>query len=229
MIRPVALALCLASALSLAATPALAFADPLEAANRQVHAFNQVARTAVLAPIAALYTAHVPPGLRAGTARALANLGEPVSAVAALAAGETAIAANAALRFGINTTLGLGGVRDAAAARGHALQPFTLGDTACRWGVPAGPFLVLPLLGPATLRDAAAQAVSAAALAQLLGSDAVLAWGSVDTLAAYIAAHPALEQLEAESLDSYAALRSVTLQRRAAACPVDRAALEAGE
>lgn len=225
MMRPLALVV----VLTLAAGPALAMQDPLEPANRRIHAFNQAARTWVLAPVAEFYSTHVPPPLRAGAARALANLGEPVTAVAALAAGETGLAANAAWRFGINTTLGLGGVRDAAAARGLAAQPFSLADAACRWGVPAGPYLVLPILGPATLRDAAAQAVSAAALAQLLGSDALLAWGSADALAAYVAAHPALERLEAESLDSYAALRSVTLQRRAAACPVDRAALEAEE
>ena len=171
----------------------------------------------------------MPQAVRDAAARALANLGEPVTVAAALAAGETGIAANAARRFGINLTLGLGGVRDEAASRGHAPHPFTLADTACRWGVPSGPYLVLPILGPATLRDATAQALSAAALAQLLGSDAVLAWGSADAMAAYAAAHPALERLEAEALDSYAALRSVTLQRRAAACPVDRAALAAEE
>ncbi len=225
MIRPIALA----ATLTLAAAPALAAQDPLEAANRRIHAFNQVARAWVLAPVAQAYATHVPQPVRDGAARALANLGEPVTAAAALVAGETGIAAHAAWRFGINTTLGLGGLRDAAAARGLAPRSFTLADAACRWGVPAGPYLVLPLLGPATLRDAAAQALTAAALAQVLGSDAVLAWGSADAMAAYIAAHPSLERLDAESLDAYAALRSVTLQRRAAACPVDRPALEPEE
>lgn len=225
MIRPLACA----TALTLAAVPALAAQDPLEAANRRIHAFNQVARTWVLAPVAQAYVAHVPQPVRDGAARALTNLGEPVTAAAALAAGETGIAAHAARRFGINMTLGLGGLRDAAAARGLAPRSFTLADAACRWGVPAGPYLVLPILGPATLRDAAAQALTAAALAQVLGSDAALAWGAADVMAAYVAAHPSLERLEAEALDSYAVLRSITLQRRAAACPVDRSVLEPEE
>lgn len=218
--------LALAAALTLAATPALAADDPLEGANRRIHAFNEVVRVQVLAPLAGLYVAHVPRPVRDGAARALANLGEPVTAAAALAAGETGIAANAALRFGINLTMGLGGIRDAAAERGRAPRPFSLADAACRWGVPAGPYLVLPVLGPSTLRDAAAQTISAAALVQLLGSDAMLAWSGAEALTGYAALHVALERVAADSLDPYAVLRSAYLQRRAAACPGDRTEAE---
>lgn len=222
--RPLA---CLA--LSLALLPALPAAaraapDPLEPANRRVHAFNQAVRAAVLAPLTELYLAHAPEPVRRGAAHAVANLSEPVTAASALVAGEWAIAANAAARFGINTTLGLGGVQDRAAAMGHARRPFGPGDAACRWGVPSGPYLVLPLLGPTTLRDAGAQAATGAVLSQLLGTDALLAWSSGDAFLGHAALHGALQRLEAELLDAYAAMRSAHLQRRAAACPVDRAA-----
>ena len=220
------LRLALAGALLLAAAPVQAAPDPLEAANRQVHAFNQALRARVLAPVAELYLAYTPESVRRGAAQALANLSEPVTAVSALAAGEVGLAANAAARFGINTTLGLGGVRDAAAGLGFERRSFGPADAACRWGIPSGPFLVLPLLGPSTLRDAAAQAASSAALAQALGTDAMLGWSGADALIGYAGMHRSLERLEAESLDPYAALRSAYLQRRAAACPVDRAAAE---
>lgn len=222
--------LALASAVLLAAAvPARAAPDPLEAANRQVHAFNQVLRARVLAPVAELYLAYAPESVRRGAAQALVNLSEPVTAASALAAGEVGIAANAAARFGINTTLGLGGVRDAASGLGFERRSFGPADAACRWGVPSGPFLVLPLLGPSTLRDAAAQAASSAALAQALGADAMLAWSGADAVIGYAGMHRSLERLEAESLDAYATLRSAYLQRRAAACPVDRAAAAEAE
>lgn len=224
------LRLALAGALLLLAAPtppARAAADPLEAVNRRVHAFNQVVRARILAPAAELWLSAVPAGVRHGAARAVANLGEPLTATAALAAGEVGLAAHAAARFGINTTLGLGGIRDRAAALGYPRRAFGFADTACRWGLPSGPYLVLPVLGPSTLRDAGAQAVSAAALAQLLGSEALLAWSGSDAFLAYADLHPALERIEAESLDPYAVLRSAYLQRRAAACPVDRAMMAA--
>jgi phospholipid-binding lipoprotein MlaA len=219
--RPLA---CLALSLALLPAAAHAAPDPLEPANRRVHAFNQAVRATVLAPLTELYLAHAPEPLRRGAAKAVANLSEPITAASALAAGEWGIAANAAARFGINSTLGLGGVRDRAAEMGHARRPFGPGDAACRWGVPSGPYLVLPLLGPTTLRDAGAQAATGAVLSQLLGADALLAWSSGDAFIGYAALHPALQRLEAESLDAYATMRSAHLQRRAAACPVDRAA-----
>ncbi len=227
LIRP---RLWLATAVLLAsAQPARAVPDPFEAANRTVHAFNQLVRARVMAPLAELYLAHVPEPLRRGATDALANLAEPVSAASALAGGEIGIATNALARFGINTTLGLGGMRDAAAGMGFARRSFGPGDAACRWGIPSGPFLMLPLLGPSTLRDAAAQAASSAVMAQAIGADAMLAWGSAEAVVGYAGMHRSLQRLEAGALDSYAALRSAYLQRRAAACPLDRAMLMAAE
>lgn len=210
--------------LLLAAAPARAEdpPDPLEDVNRRVHAFNGLVRTHLLGPVAAFYVAHTPPAVRGGVAHALANLGEPVSAVAALLAGETDVALNAAMRFGINTTLGWGGVRDAAAERGYAPRPFALADTACSWGVPSGPFLVLPVLGPSSLRDAVAGAASAIALSQVVGSEAVTAWTGGASFAAYAEAHRDIDLAEAFALDPYALNRAVWSQRRAAVCPADR-------
>ena len=88
--------------------------------------------------------------------------------------------------------------------------------------MPAGPYLVLPLLGPSTLRDAAALLATSTALSQALGTEPVLAWSGGDLFLGYAAAHEDLARIEAEALDAYAVLRSAYLQRRASRCPADR-------
>ncbi|PWS34081.1 hypothetical protein DFH01_27540 [Falsiroseomonas bella] len=201
--------------------------DPWEGVNRRIHGFNALAQSYALAPAAALWRAQVSAETRAGVGRVLANLGEPVTALSAVAAGDLSRAWNAARRFGINATLGWGGWHDAAAERGLERQPLSPGDAACAWGLPSGPYLVLPLLGPSTLRDAGAALAANAALAQGLGAAPVAGWQAGDAFLAYERAEPALTRLEAESLDAYAALRSAWLQRRAAACPQDEAGVAA--
>jgi phospholipid-binding lipoprotein MlaA len=202
---------------------ARAAADPFEAVNRRIHAFNQNVRSRVLGPLAELYLAHTSATFRHGVVNVLANLSEPITAVSSLAAGDLRLATNAAARFGINSTLGLAGVRDPAAAMGYPHRSFGVADAVCRWGVPSGPFLVLPLLGPSTLRDAGALAASSAALAQAMGSDVYLTWSGTDVFVGYTQVHRELERIEAQSLDAYAVYRSAYLQRRAAACPADQA------
>jgi phospholipid-binding lipoprotein MlaA len=205
--------------------PARATGDPFETVNRRTHAFNQEVRARVLGPLVEFYHATTTPGIRRRVANAFANLGEPLTAVSGLAAGDVALARNAAARFGINSTLGLGGLRDQAAAMGYPRRPFGVADALCSWNVPSGPFLVLPLLGPSTLRDAGALVATSTALSQALGPDVFLAWSTGDALVSYAALHHALDRIDAESLDAYAVYRSAYLQRRAAACPADRVRL----
>jgi phospholipid-binding lipoprotein MlaA len=211
------------------AAPAQAAPDPLEPVNRRVHALNRLLQSHLLGPVAAAYVAHTPPGVREGVANAVANLGEPVTAISSIAAGDVPRAANAALRFGINTTLGLGGVNDAAAALGFPRRPMTTADAVCGWGVPSGPYLVLPLLGPSTLRDAGTMVATSAALSQAVGTELFLGWRGTDLFTSYAAFHEELQQVEAQALDSYAVHRSAFLQRRAAVCPADGAAARAAE
>lgn len=211
------------------AAPAQAAPDPLEPVNRRIHALNRVLQTYVLGPVAETYVAHTPPGVREGVANALANLGEPITAVSSIVAGDLPRAGNAALRFGINTTLGLGGVADAAASLGFPRRPMATADAVCSWGVPSGPYLVLPLIGPSTLRDAGAMVATSAALSQLVGHEAFLGWRGSDLFTTYAAFHAELMQVDAQALDSYAVHRSAFLQRRAAACPADRQAMAEAE
>ncbi|WP_372618060.1 VacJ family lipoprotein [Falsiroseomonas sp.] len=212
------------------ASPAAAARDPLEPVNRRIHALNQGLQAWLLGPAVELYMAATTPGFRTGLSNALGNLGEPVSAVSSIAAGDFGRAANAALRFGINTTLGVGGIHDAATPLGFPRRPLPPADAVCSWGVPSGPFLVLPLLGPSTLRDAGTVALTSAALSQLVGQELFLGWRGSDLFTGYANVHHELRRIDAEALDSYAIHRSAYLQRRAAACAVDRhAATEAEE
>lgn len=207
----------------LTAGPALAAGDPFEDANRRVHALNLALHSYVFSPLATLYSTHMPPAVRQGITHAVANLAEPITAVSATLAGEFAQAGNAAARFAINTTLGIGGTHDAAAALGYPRTAMGLGDALCRWGVPSGPFLMLPIFGPSTLRDAAALAATSTALAQAVGGDALFAWSVTEHFNAYAEQHPMILRISTESLDPYATFRSAYLQRRAAACPGDAA------
>ena len=216
----------------LVAAPAQAVTDPFEAANRRIHGFNQQLRTHLLGPLAETYVAVTPPPWREGIARAASNLAEPITAVNGLIAGDPALARNAMARFGINSTLGRGGVRDVAAERGLPHRALSLADAACSRGLPSGPYLVLPVRGPSTLRDAGAMAVTSAALAQLVGGEWLAGVGVGDGFVTYAARHETLRQVDATALDSYAVLRSAYQQRRAASCAIDRAqllALEAAE
>lgn len=209
-------------AMAAVASPALANGgDPLERVNRYTHGFNAVLRSHLLTPAARLYVEQVPVDVRQGIGQALSNLGEPVTALAGLAGGEFGIAGNALQRFGINTVLGYGGVRDVAAERGLAPRPFALADAACGWGLPSGPYLVLPVLGPSTLRDAAAAFATGLALSQALGAEAVLGWQAGSSFHGYAEIHRDLDAADAQALDPYAMQRSAHLQRRARACPGD--------
>lgn len=202
--------------------PALAAPDPLEPLNRAIHALNGEVRARALDPLVAAWRRHVPAPLREGGAGVVRNLAEPMTAASALAAGDAALAWHAARRFALNTALGWGGWRDAAAERGLAPRAMTPGEALCAWGVPSGPYLVLPLLGPTTLRDAGAAAGLGAVLAAGLGTAPVLAQRGAEAFLDYEAAREGLLSLEAGALDPYAALRAALAQRRAARCPADR-------
>jgi phospholipid-binding lipoprotein MlaA len=219
----------IAMATALASPPAQAAPDPLEPVNRRIHAMNQLLQTHVLGPAADAYVAYTPPGVRQGVSNVFANLGEPITAISAVVAGDLPRAGNAALRFGINTTIGLGGATDAATPLGFARRPMAPADAVCSWGVASGPYLVLPLLGPSTLRDASTMVATGTALSNAVGAELFLGWRAGDLFTTYAAFHAELQQIDAQAIDSYALHRAAFLQRRAAACPADRLAMREAE
>lgn len=130
--------------------------DPLEPINRKVSAFNDDVDKVLLRPSATWYREKVPPLVRTGVSNFFGNLGDAWSAVNALLQFRLQHAEENLARFHINTMFGVFGIFDVASELNIERHREDFGQTLGRWGVPAGPYLVLPLLGPSTLRDTAA-------------------------------------------------------------------------
>ena len=141
--------------------------DPLEKINRPIYKFDRALDKAILRPTAVAYTKVVPEAGRRGITNFFNNLEEPRTFVNAILQAKPKVALRALGRFIINTTLGVGGFADHATGMGIPEQKEDFGQTFAVWGIGSGPYLVLPLLGPSTLRDAAGRG------AELAGGDPV--------------------------------------------------------
>lgn len=149
---------------ALAGTPdLLAVHDPLEPMNRAIYRFNYEFDTYVFLPVVDAYRFIVPAPLRQGASNFFDNLLEVSSAGNALLQVRPEVASRAVIRFAVNSTVGLLGLFDVAGALGVERQREDFGQTLGFWGVPDGPYLVLPLLGPSGIRDATGTAVDVAA------------------------------------------------------------------
>lgn len=127
--------------------------DPLERVNRGTFAFNQTLDKAVLRPVVRGYKKVTPKFVRTGISNFFSNAEYPVVMVNNLLQAKFGPAANDLGRFLLNTTLGIGGLLDPATAAGFDRNNEDFGQTLGRWGVAPGPYLMVPLLGPYTLRD----------------------------------------------------------------------------
>ena len=130
--------------------------DPLQQLNRKVYELNfEILDPALIKPIATLYDRLTPRPVRIGINNFFSNLDEIPNAVNSLLQGKIGQAANDTGRFIINSVFGLGGVFDIATDAGmQPSQGEDFGQTLAVWGVSEGPYLMLPFLGPSTLRDA---------------------------------------------------------------------------
>lgn len=136
--------------------------DPLEPLNRGIYAFNEVADKVVVAPAANVYKTATPAVARKGVGNFLRNLGSPVVFVNNVLQGDMDGAGTTAYRFGVNTVFGGLGLFDLAEGDGFEHRGEDFGQTLAVWGVPEGPYLVLPFLGPSNLRDTVGQGVDTA-------------------------------------------------------------------
>ncbi len=127
--------------------------DPFEPFNRGVMRFNEGVDAAVLKPTATVYRELLPPLIRTGVSNFFSNLSDPWSSVNSALQFKFHNAAENILRFGVNTIFGLGGIFDIASELNIERHREDFGQTLGRWGVPAGPYVVLPILGPSTVRD----------------------------------------------------------------------------
>ena len=195
--------------------------DPAEGVNRAIFKANLAADHAVMRPVAEAYTDHVPEVVQTGIHNVVQNLKEPAVALNDLLQGNVKHAWESAQRLAVNTTVGAAGMVDVAAKWGLPPHKADFGQTLAVWGVGEGPFVELPLLGPSNPRDAVGTVVDLALnpLTFVGGAPATVASATtgganfVDKRAEHL--HD-LDELERNSLDYYATLRSVYRQHREA-------------
>lgn len=191
-------------------------ADPLEGMNRATFAFNDAVDRAVLKPVAKGYRFLTPEFARAGVNNAFANVGDVSVAVNNLLQGKAGDAVSDLGRIVVNSTLGILGLFDVASPMGLEKHNEDFGQTLGRWGVGSGPYLVVPFMGPSTIRDALGRPVDGYAgyyryvhhvptRNVLLGAELIAVRESLLN---------ASQSLEEASLDRYQFLRDAYLQRR---------------
>ncbi|SDV51291.1 MlaA family lipoprotein [Chitinasiproducens palmae] len=131
-------------------------ADPFEGFNRGVFAFNEGVDKAVLRPVAKAYVWALPQPVRTSVSNVFSNIGDVPVAANKFLQGDIAAGAESLMRVVINTVFGVGGLFDVATLAKLPKHQADFGTTLGHYGVPPGPYLMLPLLGPSTVRDAVA-------------------------------------------------------------------------
>lgn len=196
--------------------------DPFEGANRAIFAFNNVVDKTLIHPVAKGYNKVVPKPVRTGVDNVLHNLKSPVTFANQALQGDVKGAGNVFVRAVVNTFVGFGGLFDVAAKEGIAYEQEDFGQTLGVWGVPHGPYVVVPVIGPSSLRDYAGYAVDSYADPlrwYLFNTDhEEIYYGKVgmEYLSLRASLVETLEDLEKSSIDYYAATRSAYYQRREA-------------
>lgn len=200
------------------------FNDPFEDANRKIFAFNQFVDRNAIVPAAKAYRTALPDPVRDSVRDFLNNLRAPLIFVNDTLQGQFESAAKTVGRFVINSTIGMGGVVDVAGRWGIPYHEEDLGLTLGAWGIPEGPYIVVPILGPSTPRDLGGQVAEGFGdpfNLMVTGNPYTLYWipfvrggvSGIDQRSRYI---ETLADIERTSLDYYATIRSLYRQRRAA-------------
>lgn len=128
--------------------------DPYEAVNRRIHAFNEIVDDAVVRPVATAYQAVTPGFVDQGVTNISGNLSDAGSTINNMLQLKLGDAAETAMRVAVNSTIGVVGLVDIASEMGIEKHDEDFGQTLGKWGMESGAYLVLPLLGPSTVRDA---------------------------------------------------------------------------
>ncbi len=194
--------------------------DPWENLNRGTFVFNQKFDKYLLAPLAKGYRAVFPAEIRTGVRNFLSNLSEPWSSINSALQGNFKNTGNTLARFVINSTLGILGIFDVATEVGFEKQKEDFGQTLAVHGVGPGPYLILPFLGPSTVRDALGKVTSLYADPVTLALERNnkdewlwigMAIKGIDFREQNL---EKIDNLNATSVDFYATLKSLYLERR---------------
>ena len=201
-----------------ASGPGATARDPFEPFNRNVSQFNESVDAAVLKPVATAYKQATPPLVRTGISNFFGNLSDVWSFVNSALQFKFRNAAENFMRVNVNTFFGLGGILDIASELNIDRHREDFGQTLGRWGVPTGPYIVLPLLGPSTLRDTLAltldrQGDPASHVDPSASRNALYVLPAVDARSNLLRAGAVLDEA---ALDKYTFTRDIYLQRRRA-------------
>lgn len=188
--------------------------DPLQPLNRQIFAVNDALDRAIVRPIAVEYKEKIPSPIRDSYSGFRKNLGEPWNAVNQLIQGRPGRAAKTLGRFTINTVTTLG-FADPASRLGLETEDENFGTTLGYWGVPSGPYLVLPVFGPSTFRDGFGLVVDGYARPQryILEDEEGLYWAE-QTLRGIDVRSQLIDIEGAIQGDKYSSIRDIYLQRK---------------
>lgn len=127
--------------------------DPMERTNRAIYKFNDALDRGVAKPVAVAYTKVTPAPVRTGVSNFFRNLTYPTVIVNQLLQGKVAGMFVSTARLVVNSTIGIGGLFDPASQMGIPSHDEDFGQTLGAWGIPSGPYMVLPVLGPSSARD----------------------------------------------------------------------------
>lgn len=196
--------------------------DPLENFNRMTLRANDRADKAILEPVAKGYRAATPKAARSVVRNFLRNLNSPVIIGNQLLQGDIEGVGNATARVVINTLAGFGGILDLATEGGIEHQPEDFGQTLAKWGVGDGMYVMLPLLGPSTVRDATGSIIDSYAdplriyLFNIDEKHLHYTRMGASVVSKREELIDVIDDLRRNSFDYYAAIRSAYYQRRQA-------------
>lgn len=192
--------------------------DPLEPFNRLMFLLNGGLQSKLLDPMSRLYSENTSPDVQYGVGNFFRNLREPATIVSSALEGQFDDAGTAAARFGINTTLGIAGLRDPATAMGFTVRPRNFEETLCVYGLPTGPYLVLPVLGPATLRDTAGRVATVVMYFEVMGASVYIPYRVSDITVQYANIKDKMDLMNKLSTDPYVAQKALYLALRNLSC-----------
>jgi len=190
--------------------------DPWESWNRGVYRINDKVDRAFTKPVARTYVRVVPAPARTGVSNVFSNLRTTTVMINDALQGKFGAAANDLARLVVNTTIGIGGLLDPATSMGLDKHDEDFGQTLGHWGVPAGPFLELPVFGPSDARDGPAKVVDYFTSPTHYIKNNWVSYGLsglnlLDTRAELLSLDETLKKV----FDPYAFIRDAYLQRRA--------------
>jgi len=193
-----------------AADGASAYPDPIEPVNRVSLGFNEQLDRWLISPVSRAYAWVMPDPAEQAVRRVFRNAAEPISLLNHVLRLEPRLAGETLARFGMNTIGGVGGLIDVATPAGLPESHADFGGTLHHYGTPSGAYLVVPVLGPSTVRDAAGDVVDGLLSPQfyLISGTGQIVIGTGDGISLRTEHRQSLEALREQSVDFYSALRT---------------------